>query len=179
MDIPNQNGGFNYSPMMSSSMMMPIFGPTQQVPAPQSPTINMGPGFVPVPIFNMQGPTIPQYPNSPPSQNNDMAAYQQNLQRAFLQSAMAQNIQIQQQLLAQNQALQQLLVQSPNSTQPVRLLQIISHFVYHLPCCTCVRVCVCVRVCACVKGGEGWWSECSNQLIRRMILPILLSSIAN
>lgn len=120
MDIPNQNGGFNYSPMMSSPMMMPIFGtPSQQVPAPQSPTINMGPGFVPVPIFNMQGPSIPQYPNSPPTQNGDIAAYQQNLQRAFLQSAMAQNIQIQQQLLAQNQALQQLLVQSPNANQSV------------------------------------------------------------
>lgn len=40
-----------------------------------------------------------------------MLAYQANLQQAFLQSAMAQNIQIQQQLLAQNQALQQLLQQ--------------------------------------------------------------------
>lgn len=116
MDIPNQNGGFNYSPMMSSPMMMPIFGGSQQVQAPQSPTINMGPGFVPVPIFNMQGPSIPQFPNSPPTQNGEIAAYQQNLQRAFLQSAMAQNIQIQQQLLAQNQALQQLLVQNPNGS---------------------------------------------------------------
>ena len=43
------------------------------------------------------------------------AAYHQNLQRAFLQSAMAQNMQIQQQLLAQNQALQQLLVQQATS----------------------------------------------------------------
>ena len=34
-----------------------------------------------------------------------------NMQRAFLQSAMAQNIQIQQQLIAQNNALQQLLKQ--------------------------------------------------------------------
>lgn len=34
---------------------------------------------------------------------------QQNLSRAFLQSAVAQNMQIQQQLMAQNQALQQLL----------------------------------------------------------------------
>lgn len=42
-------------------------------------------------------------------------AYQQQLQRAFLQSAMAQNIQIQQQLLAQNQALQSLLSQDPAS----------------------------------------------------------------
>ncbi|XP_058797715.1 unconventional myosin-XV [Phymastichus coffea] len=116
MDIPNQNGGFNYSPMMSSPMMMPIFGGSQQVQAPQSPTINMGPGFVPVPIFNMQGPSIPQFPNSPPNQNDEIATYQQNLQRAFVQNAMAQNFQIQQQLLAQNQALQQLLVQNPNSS---------------------------------------------------------------
>jgi hypothetical protein len=36
-------------------------------------------------------------------------AMQQNLSRAFLQSAVAQNMQIQQQLMAQNQALQQLL----------------------------------------------------------------------
>lgn len=43
--------------------------------------------------------------------DSNLLAYQQNLQRAFLQSAMAQNIQIQQQLLAQNQALQQLLQQ--------------------------------------------------------------------
>jgi myosin-15 len=46
-----------------------------------------------------------------------VAMYQQNLQRAFLQSAMAQNIQIQQQLLAQNQALQQMLVQPPLTAQ--------------------------------------------------------------
>lgn len=38
------------------------------------------------------------------------------LQRAFLQSAMAQNIQIQQQLLAQNQALQTLLSQQESET---------------------------------------------------------------
>lgn len=57
-----------------------------------------------------------------------VAVYQQNLQRAFLQSAMAQNIQIQQQLLAQNQALQQMLVQptltaqqqTPVSTHPLQ-----------------------------------------------------------
>lgn len=41
---------------------------------------------------------------------------QGQLQRAFLQSAMAQNIQIQQQLLAQNQALQTLLSQQPSSS---------------------------------------------------------------
>nr|CAH7758737.1 unnamed protein product [Callosobruchus chinensis] len=72
-----------------ASLMMPILSPTQE-------------GFMPV--FNMPGVGMTQ-------NGTDIAAYQQNLQRAFLQSAMAQNIQIQQQLLAQNQALQQLLTQ--------------------------------------------------------------------
>lgn len=127
MDIPNQNAAFNFSPIaqsmaMSQPMMMPVFSPAQQVSSSQNANMNMGASFMPIPIYNMQGLNLPQYPSSPPSnQNNDMIMYQQNLQRAFLQSAMAQNIQIQQQLLAQNQALQQLLVQSPNSTQqPVR-----------------------------------------------------------
>lgn len=126
MDIPNQNAAFNFSPiaqsMMSPPMMMPMFNHNQQVPSGQNSSMSMGASFMPIPIYSMQGLSLPQYPNSPPGQSNDVMAYQQNLQRAFLQSAMAQNIQIQQQLLAQNQALQQLLVQSPqNSTQqPVR-----------------------------------------------------------
>ncbi|KAJ2939726.1 hypothetical protein O0L34_g17919 [Tuta absoluta] len=62
----------------------------------------------------------------PPPGTVDINSYHQNLQRAFLQSAMAQNLQIQQQLLAQNQALQTLLagqvVESTESepTSPVR-----------------------------------------------------------
>lgn len=49
-------------------------------------------------------------PNSGgPASGMDHASMQQNLSRAFLQSAVAQNMQIQQQLMAQNQALQQLL----------------------------------------------------------------------
>ena len=126
MDIPNQNATFNFGAitpgMMSPPMMMPMFSTPQQVPPAQSSSMNMSAGFMPIPIYSMQGLSLPQYPSSPPSQSNDMMAYQQNLQRAFLQSAMAQNIQIQQQLLAQNQALQQLLVQSPqnSSQQPVR-----------------------------------------------------------
>lgn len=126
MDIPNQNAAFNFSPiaqsMMSPPMMMPMFSPTQQVSSAQNSNMSMGASFMPIPIYSMQGLSLPQYPSSPPGQNSDMVAYQQNLQRAFLQSAMAQNIQIQQQLLAQNQALQQLLVQSPqnSSQQPVR-----------------------------------------------------------
>jgi len=126
MDIPNQNAAFNFTPiaqsMMSPPMMMPMFNATQQVPPAQNTSMSMGASFMPIPIYSMQGLSLPQYPNSPPGQSNDMMAYQQNLQRAFLQSAMAQNIQIQQQLLAQNQALQQLLVQSPQNSgqQPVR-----------------------------------------------------------
>ena len=119
MDIPNQNTAFNFSPLspgiMSPPMMMPMFSPQQPLQNGQNPNMNMGSGFMPIPIYNMQGLSLNQYPSSPPTQNNDMAAYQQNLQRAFLQSAMAQNIQIQQQLLAQNQALQQLLVQNPQN----------------------------------------------------------------
>ena len=51
------------------------------------------------------GPTSSSSSGGPMEQ----AALQQNLSRAFLQSAVAQNMQIQQQLMAQNQALQQLL----------------------------------------------------------------------
>ncbi|RVE40219.1 hypothetical protein evm_015131, partial [Chilo suppressalis] len=75
-------------------------------------------------------PTMPATPEAlaaamglhfPPSGTVDMNAYHQNLQRAFLQSAMAQNLQIQQQLLAQNQALQTLLagqVVEPTDSEP-------------------------------------------------------------
>ncbi|XP_069684997.1 unconventional myosin-XV isoform X6 [Periplaneta americana] len=86
-------------------------------------------GFMPIPIYNMQGLSLPTFPTpgltpqagqqqaGSPAVDPAVAAYQQNLQRAFLQSAMAQNIQIQQQLLAQNQALQQMLVQPALSAQ--------------------------------------------------------------
>ncbi len=47
---------------------------------------------------------------------NSLASFQQNFSRAFIQSAVAQNMQIQQQLMAQNQALQQLLQQSVRLT---------------------------------------------------------------
>lgn len=77
------------APIVSPPLMMPMLGSPQE-------------GFLP--SFNI--PSVPHAQNG-----TDIAAYQQNLQRAFLQSAMAQNIQIQQQLLAQNQALQQLLSQ--------------------------------------------------------------------
>lgn len=96
----NSAGTSNYNfpsipaPIVSPApLMMPLLSPTQD-------------GFMPV--FNMPNVGMPQ-------NGTDIASYQQNLQRAFLQSAMAQNIQIQQQLLAQNQALQQLLTQQNSS----------------------------------------------------------------
>lgn len=136
MDNANQNAAFNFNAlahgMMPPAMMMPMFSP----PAPVSPgqnqnmnSMNMSSGFMPIPIYNMQGLNLQQFSNSPPNQNSDMMAYQQNLQRAFLQRAMAQNIQIQQQILAQNQALHQLLVQSPqNASQTVNFSPIFCEF---------------------------------------------------
>ncbi|XP_023288541.1 unconventional myosin-XV [Orussus abietinus] len=119
MDIPNQNAAFGFNPlapgMIPPQLMMPMFSP-QSVPQQATASLGLNQGFVPIPIYNTQGPSIPQYPNSPPGPSDEMLAYQQNLQRAFLQSAMAQNIQIQQKLLAQNQALHQLLVQSPQNS---------------------------------------------------------------
>lgn len=98
------SSSFNFpaipAPLVSSPpLMMPLLGSGQESL---------------LSIYNMQGLGLPQ-------NGADITAYQQNLQRAFLQSAMAQNIQIQQQLLAQNQALQQLLTQqqqSPNVSTP-------------------------------------------------------------
>ncbi|KAL0278610.1 UNVERIFIED_CONTAM: hypothetical protein PYX00_000382 [Menopon gallinae] len=74
--------------------------PATVMPGMMSPTPMM------MPLFTPTGLNLPNQPV-----DTNLLAYQQNLQRAFLQSAMAQNIQIQQQLLAQNQALQQLLQQ--------------------------------------------------------------------
>lgn len=93
---PNAAGTSSYN---FSTMTAPIVSPQPlMVPMLGSPQEGL------MPFFNVSGLPLP--PNG-----TDMASYQQNLQRAFLQSAMAQNIQIQQQLLAQNQALQQLLTQ--------------------------------------------------------------------
>ncbi|CAH2231979.1 jg4040 [Pararge aegeria aegeria] len=92
-------------------------------------------------------PTMPATPEAlaaalglhlPPPGTVDINAYHQNLQRAFLQNAMAQNLQIQQQLLAQNQALQTLLagqvVESNESapTSPVRSSTVV-HAQIHSP----------------------------------------------
>ncbi|XP_075156063.1 unconventional myosin 10A isoform X1 [Haematobia irritans] len=64
------------------------------------------------PVLNSTDSML-QIVNIPP--DSDPTAYQHQVQRAFLQSAMAQNLQIQQQLLAQNQALQTLLSQQETS----------------------------------------------------------------
>ncbi|XP_053952311.1 unconventional myosin-XV isoform X1 [Anastrepha ludens] len=76
--------------------------------------------FVTSPVVSPISPLIAnsdniiQMINIPP--DADPNVYQQQVQRAFLQSAMAQNLQIQQQLLAQNQALQTLLSQQDTPT---------------------------------------------------------------
>lgn len=82
-----------------------------------SPPPLMMPGVPQMPMFSPQGGSSPgqQHGSSSLMSDPTMVAYQQSLQRAFLQSAMAQNIQIQQQLLAQNQALQTLLQTQANS----------------------------------------------------------------
>ncbi|XP_055590383.1 unconventional myosin-XV-like, partial [Uranotaenia lowii] len=71
--------------------------------------------------LRMLSPGNPDVFNLSPGIEN--TSYQQQVQRAFLQSAMAQNIQIQQQLIAQNQALQTLLTQqnvaSPTASNSV------------------------------------------------------------
>ncbi|XP_072386404.1 unconventional myosin-XV [Diabrotica undecimpunctata] len=87
-------------PMVNSPLMMPLLSPTQE-------------GMMP--LFNIPGVSM----NGMPQNGTDISSFQQNLQRAFLQSAMAQNIQIQQQLLAQNQALQQLLTQQSSLSSEV------------------------------------------------------------
>ncbi|RWS29427.1 myosin XV-like protein, partial [Leptotrombidium deliense] len=68
------------------------------------------------PFTNIAGMTVPMVDTSQIIQQQ--LVHQQMIQRAFLASAVQQNLQIQQQLLQQNQALQQLLnsAVSPNST---------------------------------------------------------------
>lgn len=110
----NGNNNSNYNNF--SSMPNPIVTSPQSLMMLNSPTNEGYSGM----HYQMQGGGM----SLPPT--GEIAAYQQNLQRAFLQSAMAQNIQIQQQLLAQNQALQQLLTQStdeatsPPATSPTQ-----------------------------------------------------------
>lgn len=80
---------------------------------------NTSNGFVASPL--MTGSTQESFSpvlNAPAG--SDPMHYQQHMQRAFLQSAMVQNLQIQQQLLAQNQALKTLLSQQETSTSPTQ-----------------------------------------------------------
>ncbi|XP_071526723.1 unconventional myosin-XV isoform X1 [Panulirus ornatus] len=76
------------------------------------------PPFIPpntMPLYSTGGISMPGVQTQTQSANMDpsqVIMHQQNIQRAFIQSAVAQNIQIQQHLMAQNQALQQLLAQS-------------------------------------------------------------------
>ncbi|XP_059488254.1 unconventional myosin-XV isoform X5 [Neocloeon triangulifer] len=114
VETPGSQGqpkGFGFTPItgMTSPTPMGIMS------GMMSPTQMMMPT---IPVYTPAGMNLP-FNQMDPSQ---VAAYQQNLQHAFLQSAMAQNMQIQQQLYAQNQALQQMLhVQaSPaSSSRPV------------------------------------------------------------
>ncbi|XP_045475987.1 unconventional myosin-XV isoform X2 [Harmonia axyridis] len=84
--LPNQDNFMPAFMPVNPNGNMPLLSPTQE-------------GFMP--MFN-----LPLSPNG-----NEITQNQQSLQRAFLQSTMAQNLQIQQQILAQNQALHQLLLQ--------------------------------------------------------------------
>ncbi|CAH0384305.1 unnamed protein product [Bemisia tabaci] len=126
----NQSGAFNFSPIGSPPMSglispPPLLVPTMPMYNQNSGNTSLGyqmdgsqtSGFVPVPIYNMQGMSLPSQ-NGGGSVEQNVIAYQASVQQAFLQSAMAQNIQIQQQLLAQNQALQQLLQQRVSTTEP-------------------------------------------------------------
>ncbi|XP_076273553.1 unconventional myosin 10A isoform X2 [Rhynchophorus ferrugineus] len=116
-----KGGGSTQSGASSSNYNFPSIPAPIMSPAPLMMPLISSPqeGFMPV--YNMPSVGI----NGVPQNNTDLAAYQQNLQRAFLQSAMAQNIQIQQQLLAQNQALQQLLTQSVSSGGDVNVTETI------------------------------------------------------
>lgn len=80
------------------------------------------------PILNTNSESLLQIVNIPP--DADPAVYQHQVQRAFLQSAMAQNLQIQQQLLAQNQALQTLLSQqdtaATGTTSPPPIIPVLA-----------------------------------------------------
>ncbi|BES99216.1 MyTH4 domain [Nesidiocoris tenuis] len=90
------------------------FSMNQMVSSPPPVLPGMSPLMMPpMPVFSPPSLSLPPNANSNDPQ---MLAYQANLQTAFLQSAMAQNLQIQQQLLAQNQALHQLLKQQTSPT---------------------------------------------------------------
>lgn len=117
--VVTQQNGQAQSPPGGSFSFNPIVGNSSPVMSGLMPP---QPLLIPsMPVYNAQGMSLPAGPTTPTGQSNEsssMLAYQANLQQAFLQSAMAQNIQIQQQLFAQNQALQQLLQQRVSVTDP-------------------------------------------------------------
>merc|ERR1711953_362877 len=148
-------GGSN-PPSMTSPLMMPVPSATggHASSQPEASGSAMAFTYVPVPVYNMAGMTMPGVPGavpgmpnlpnisglnlsnnpphdtstpaasattaaaaatsggSPPSQPSSLDTQQAAYQQAFLQNAVAQNMQIQQQLMLQNQALTQLLQQS-------------------------------------------------------------------
>ena len=148
-------GGSN-PPSMTSPLMMPVPAATggHASSQPEASGSAMAFTYVPVPVYNMAGMTMPGVPGavpgmpnlpnisglnlsnnpphdtstpaasattaaaaatsggSPPSQPSSLDTQQAAYQQAFLQNAVAQNMQIQQQLMLQNQALTQLLQQS-------------------------------------------------------------------
>ncbi|XP_022921048.1 uncharacterized protein [Onthophagus taurus] len=120
-----KGGGSNDPPNTSNSFQYPLNTIQSPIQSIQSNLTQSNSLQNPLNSLQMVSPTpllMPLIPNQVPLlQNQDLLTiynvqnmqtedtFHQNLQRAFLQSAMAQNIQIQQQLLAQNQALQQLL----------------------------------------------------------------------
>ncbi|XP_060860512.1 unconventional myosin-XV isoform X5 [Metopolophium dirhodum] len=101
------NASFGMSPLIGSPPVLPtILSP----PSLLMPPMNSQNMFN-TPNGGLGVPANASNSTSNGSSGDSMLAYQTNLHQAFLQSAMAQNIQIQQQILAQNQALHQLLQQ--------------------------------------------------------------------
>ena len=152
MLMPTPILGGSHPASMTSPLMMPLQtpgGPGGQPVGGGQPSETSGSAmaftYVPVPVYNMAGMTMPGVPGmamptpretstpaaaaagpmaaaagstsvgsqgSPPSQPSSLDTQQAAYQQAFLQNAVAQNMQIQQQLMLQNQALTQLLQQS-------------------------------------------------------------------
>ena len=151
MLMPTPILGGSHPASMTSPLMMPLQTPGapggQPVGGGQASETSgsaMAFTYVPVPVYNMAGMTMPGVPGmamatpretstpaaaataagstsvgsqgSPPSQPSSLDTQQAAYQQAFLQNAVAQNMQIQQQLMLQNQALTQLLQQSSSGS---------------------------------------------------------------
>ena len=108
--ISGMQGSGGFPNMSGMGVMSPGGGSVGQVAPQGTSTPSQAPqqlGVAPQQL-GVQG--------SPPSQPSSLDTQQMAYQQAFLQNAVAQNMQIQQQLMLQNQALTQLLQQS--STTP-------------------------------------------------------------